>query len=293
MNIVLVHLGDNFFDYIIDCIDQIQKFNDCPIYLIISNKHKDKFNDININLLFTEELSPTAKHQIFEKTTRLDRNSIGASGNPGFWKFATERFFYIEDAMMQYNLENVFHLENDNLIYFNIKDYIDVFESEYNIGVVFDNDNRCIPGFMYIKNLENWSNFTQFIIDNNGPNDMELLPMFNKKYNSMKTLPIIPKDYTNLHSRVGHVTNEPSKYYNNIDKFNSVFDGAAIGQYLFGTDPFKDSSIGFVNESSLFTVSDFEFHFIDHVPYLKYNGIGYRINNIHVHSKRLKIAKEK
>jgi len=287
-NIILVHIGDCFYDYIIDCINQIKKFENTNIYLLISEIHRDKVKDLCINVIYIEYIVKTEKHKIFEITTKLDRNFRG-----GFWKYATERFFYIEDVMIQYNLDNVFHMENDNLIYFNIDEYMNIFDEKYNFAAIFDNDDRCIPGFIFIKNVKFLCKLNLFIIENNGYNDMELIPMFNKKYDIIKTLPVIPKDYTNLISKTGLITNNPDIFYNNIDIFESVFDGAAIGQYLGGVDPRNDSSnsIGFINESSLYDISDFTFKFDvvngKRIPYLIYNNNKYKINNLHIHSKKL------
>jgi hypothetical protein len=76
---------------------------------------------------------------------------------------------------------------------------------------------------------------------------------------------------------------------NNYDKFNVIFDAAAIGQYLGGVDPLNDkfNSIGFINETCIIKCNNFNIHwkyeegihkpFINNVP----------IFNLHIHSKQL------
>ena len=197
--------------------------------MIISEIHNDRFKDAHINLMNIEKIKKTDKHVMFNKMSKLDKSFRG-----GFWHFTTERFFFIEDLMLEYNIQNVIHMENDNLIYFNIEDYKDIFEINYKIAAVFDNDVRCIPSFMYIKNVNYMSELTKFILDeNNSKSDMEIIRDFKKHNDNVDNLPVVPKDYNNL----------PSQYFKNIDKFNSIFDGAAIGQYVGGVDPQNDSTM--------------------------------------------------
>ena len=120
-SIVLVHLGSQFFDYINDCIEQIKKFNNCNIYLVTEDSHRDRVLDKTITFIPIHTLPQNSKHETFNNTTQLNKSFRG-----GFWKFATERFFLLERVMETYKLDNVFHLENDNLIYCNIEDYLKI-----------------------------------------------------------------------------------------------------------------------------------------------------------------------
>lgn len=290
-SIVLVHLGGQFFDYINDCIEQIKKFNNCDVYLVCEDIHKDKVLDKKVIFVPINTLPQNDKHQTFNNTTQLNRNFRG-----GFWKFATERFFLLERVMEIFKLENVFHLENDNLIFSNLEDYVKIFEDEYNIAAIFDNDDRCIPGFMYFKDLSSISDFTSFILGKNGINDMELLPQYKKETNRVKNLPILPSNYDlPFKSQTGLTTIDEKQYFTNIDKFNLIFDGAAIGQYLGGIDPRNQAgnTVGFINESSLFDISKFSFEWeLDDkgrmIPFLIYKEEKYKINNLHMHCKNLK-----
>ena len=71
------------------------------------------------------------------------------------------------------------------------------------------------------------------------------------------------------------------------DYFNSVFDGAAIGQYLYGTEMGGDGSIGFVNETTTFDPSLFKIVIQNKKPYWIYNNQTISINNLHMHCKNL------
>jgi len=287
---ILVHIGDSFPSYILDCINQIRKFNLAPIYLVISKTHNTKLSDVDVVLVDMDELPKTAKHVLF-----INRSKLNRKFRDGFWFRATERFFYIEDVMLELGLKNVIHLENDTLIYFNVSKYNCVFEDYYKIAAVFDNDERCIPCFMYISDVESMWELTQHIIDQDSKEtDMQLLSSFRNKSNIIDNLPVIPKYYSGpLVSKSGKRTVNGEQYSKNVDLFNSIFDGAAIGQYLGGTDPRnkKGGAVGFVNESALFDFSNHEIYwrYVNGLttPFIKDNNREYRINNLHIHSKRL------
>jgi len=289
---ILVHLGVHFFDYINDCITQIKNFNNEKIYLIINNEHNEKIRHKDVILIDPRTIKKSKNHLIFDETNRLDDKF-----RDGFWKFTTERFLYIEDLMREHNLENVFHLENDNLIYFNVNKFINIFNKNYNIGAIFDNDQRCIPGFIYIRNIESISKFNSYSTNYPTNNDMELFSLYNNENDIKMNLPILPSNYdSELKSLTGLITNKKELYFNHFDKFKSIFDGASIGQYLGGIDPRNTSNTntkGFINESTLFDVSKFiiQFEFDGKkrkIPYIIYKNKKIKINNLHIHCKNLK-----
>lgn len=296
-SIILVHIGDTFIEYINDCIEQIKKFNNCDIYVACHESHRNNISNSDIYFISIESLIPNNKHIIFNNTTQLNKNFRN-----GFWKFATERFFILENIMQKFNLTNVFHIENDNLLYCNLTEYLTIFENEYDIAGIFDNDDRCIPGFLYFKNINSISNLTYFILNNNESpeieifnpslDDMRLLAKYKTLTNRIKNLPILPSNY-DLEFRLPTIDSQ--QYFTNIHKFNSLFDGAAIGQYLGGVDPRNKwwHTIGFINENCIFDVSKFEFTFhLDNknrkIPFLIYKNQKVKINNLHIHSKNLK-----
>ena len=289
-NFVLVHRGPVFIPYIIDAIRQIRKFNDGCIYLAISPEHFNQLRGMDVELINIDTLPKSDKHLFFIEHSRLNRKYRG-----GFWFYAMERFFCLEDVMLDCGLQDVVHLENDTLIYFNVDGYQEVFRGHYDMAAVFDNDVRCIPCFFYIKQIENISSMTQYIIDSGGKKtDMEIVPLFRNDVGIVDNLPVIPADYdAPLVSATGKTTTDGVQYSRNVDLFDAIFDGAAIGQYLGGVDPRnkKSNIVGFVNESALFDVSKFNV-FWDRVsglrvPYMKHCDREYRINNLHIHSKRL------
>ena len=49
-------------------------------------------------------------------------------------------------------LKNVIHIENDVLVFDNLKKYEKKFKNLFDIGLTFSNFKNCVPGFMYFKN---------------------------------------------------------------------------------------------------------------------------------------------
>ncbi|MCV9931276.1 hypothetical protein OIU80_03200 [Flavobacterium sp. LS1R47] len=301
-SVVLVHVGDVFASYINDCIEQIQKFNDCNIYLILSEKHFEMIKS-KVILLSIENVKKSTNHIDFLRTSKRDDNF-----RDGFWKSVVERFYYIEDVIIEHNLENVFHFENDVMIYCDLEKMSRVMsQNKIKMAAPFDNDSRCIPSFVYFKGNEVLSELNRFMFQFSDYNDMELIAMFNEKYSLIEMLPVIPNDYKReLKSVSGITVRNKLKYFENFDKFKSIFDAAAIGQYLGGVDSrnvkpnifsklLKRNS-KFINESAVYNVSDFNYVWeIDDlgrkIPFLTYNGKMHKISNLHIHSKQLDLFK--
>jgi hypothetical protein len=79
----------------------------------------------------------------------------------------------------------------------------------------------------------------------------------------------------------------------NYDKFNMIFDAAAIGQFLGGVDPrnIQGDSSGFVNETCVIKYNKYNFILENNnnikKPFLIVNETKIPIFNLHIHSKNL------
>jgi hypothetical protein len=294
--LVFVHLGPVLPNHLEDALWQASLFNDAnEIYVIAQQKALEMPNNLTkyAHVVKAESLNPTLRHNMF-----IQHSILNKSFRDGFWTL--ERFLYLDDFIQQYDLKDVFHLENDNTLYANLKELLPIFQKCYQgIGAVFDNDDRCIPGFLYIAHKEAIANLSSFFAAqaHSGSTDMEIIASYKKKYpDYIQALPIIPLTYGLVYplvSNTGKRTNNPLVFSNNIDQFNSIFDAAAIGQYLGGIDPRNGPSLpGFINESCLFNPANFTYEWkIDKqgrmIPYTLFQGTAYRINNLHIHSKNL------
>jgi hypothetical protein len=302
--IVFVHIGNTLPSYLYDAIVQARCFNkNCTIYLLaneiaLQDYATNSSSQLPATLIYLESLSKTKAHQEFLAATTLDKYS-----RQGFWLFASERFLFLNDFAQQFNENDIFHLESDNMLYVNIESYLPIFKEYYHgMALILDNEQRCIPSIMYFAQPAILAELSQYFADqaSNGKNDMEVTAKFfhNKVHTKeVDSLPIIFPAYVEtygLTSQAGHKTLNQSRFYNHIDMFNSIFDGAALGQYLGGIDPRNGpSSPGFINESCLFNPSLLNFEWRRDsdgrkVPYVLFKGKSYRINNLHIHSKNLK-----
>ena len=136
-----------------------------------------------------------------------------------------------------------------------------------------------------------------------GLTDMGVLAKFRQKCpNFIDPLPIIPEEYAKtfpLRSMMGHTPYVAQVYSMHFDQFNSIFDAAAIGQFLGGNNPIHQGAhVGFINESCLFNPANMQYIWLKDkknrkVPYVELLGKQYRINNLHIHSKKLKAFSSK
>lgn len=296
-SIVFVHIGKTLPPYLDIAIEQARLFNENEdIYLIANESALEDYENLLVKLIRCEDLQKSKEHEHFDKTSRHDTKFRN-----GFWRFATERFFYIDELVKELNLEDVIHIESDNMIYVNFSDLMPVFRKYYsNIGAVFAADNRCIPSIMYFSNADATNHLVKFLAETSSRrwNDMYSIAGY-KNRNSrdqIDYLPTVCKDYAEniLKKKSKRKVQNPLNYCKNIDRFNSVFDGQAIGQYLGGQDHRNKggSSPGQINYCNNYDPSDFKYQWVKDksgrvIPYMIYKNHRYRINNIHVHSKDL------
>jgi hypothetical protein len=269
--LVLVHIGSHFPEYVNYCIRKAKSVSRIDIHLLISRVHFNKIED-SVSLFALEDIIPSSKRKQFEARSKLD-----SKGMDGFWKYATMRFFFLYEHILSNNLTDVFHIENDNLIYLDFLDKLEQFQ-EKQMWCVMDSTTRCIPSFLYFKD----SNIIARLLDtciahsSRGSNDMFALGEFRNNNSDVGVLPICGTyaDPIDL------------MFYENASKFNCIFDAAAVGQYIGGVDPRNGSAntIGFINETSPVKCNRARVEWIDKKPYL--NGLP--LVNLHIHSKDLK-----
>ena len=295
-SLVYVHIGEEMPSYLPIAIAQARLFNPiCPIYLIVEASVASKYSSLIPEAIFVpmETLIITQTHKSYRKKTKAS----------GFWRYAVERFFFIDDFIQQYHLTNVFHTENDVMLYFDLSEKLSIFENEYRgmIATVFDCDERCVPSFIYFSDSNCSAQLTNYIFENglDGKTDMTLLGDFKDKNYKVfcDHLPILVPEYandyplTNLCNRTA-IRIEP--YINHLKEFQLIFDAAALGQFLGGIDPIlAPKRSGFVAELSIFLTPYFKFQWKQDekrrwIPYISYRDAEDPIANLHIHCKDLK-----
>jgi len=303
---MLVHLGAAAPAWLPDALRQARCFNKCPVFLISAAQMLAETElPPGVIPLAMEAIGLSAKHRAFEQLAGWD------GFRQGFWRFTTERFFAIETAMIHLELERAFHIENDVMLYADLESLAPRFERLYSgIAATFDNDRRCIPGFMYFRDVKAIGELTSFILamlqelskkslspdDWASWNDMALVAAFRARFPTrIKALPIVPPDYPGpLSSLAGDVPFNAAEYWRHFEVLGHVFDAAALGQYLDGVDPRNDpkSGGGFINESCIFNPGALKPRLIAdsdgrRIPVVETASGLHRVANLHIHSKRL------
>ena len=293
INLVMFHSGLDLPKWLECTFKQIRLFN--PIVAIHFITDQISLNDplfIKYNVLTYD------KDRFYSK--KIDKFEKMYNWPKGFWTITTTRFMYIENFLKEYNLTNVYHFENDILLYFNLRKYHSTFIRLYPyMAITPGGRDRNMTGFMFIKNWRALSSMTSFFIktikehglpklrrmyDTDMVHEMSLMRMYEltKGLRRLSYLPILP---FGEHAR---------KY----DCFNSVFDPASWGQYVGGTTegiPGAKPANLYISQLLIanpdYTVIWKKDKKERNIPYFKYND-GYSdneimINNLHIHSKNL------
>lgn len=314
LNLVLVHIGktlpESFLDNIYQCL--LTNYTNLKIYMVIDDDLildlKNNVNNLNKIYFKNREffdfhfeyipgsiirswLNNNTAFKSYLKT--LEKFESIGEFREGFWVSTTMRFFYIYALVKLFSLENVFHIENDVMLYTkltHIKEYKPICK------LIQDSPNRIIPSIMFFENyriIESLVNFISIRLNESDVfiNDMNLLNEWSELAMS-------------LSNELGFII----RYYNTNPYVTSCWDAAAIGQYLDGVDvknlgtfdeqqtqlfKWNNPSIHFENETALLKVSKFQI--IKKMYYNESTKIPIKtllinnqlINNLHIHSKQL------
>ncbi len=302
-SITFVHIGPSFPHHLEFSIAQARLFNkECSIYLIANEqaimKGSSILNSYSVIPISCESLILSERHLKFQNS--VSHEIIGTDYTKLYWVYTTERFFYLDDFVRMYNLSDVFHLENDVMLYVDLSELLPVFRKHYNgmIGATFETDSRCVAGFLYIANSVPLGHLINSFPDyvNSEMNDMLTIAQFKNNYLKVfiDYLPVLTSEYIEDHKlELSQKSNEFLFYSNYIDDFASVFDAAAFGIYLGGWDPYwhAASEPGVISAFCIYNPSHFTIDWkIDlegrRVPFISYNGKQMRINNLHINNKK-------
>lgn len=262
LKVILVSTGI-FQEYIIDNIQQLLKL-DFNVHVITDKKFFNKLTQFDaIKKIDTDILCCD-----FDNKSKLDKVFRN-----GFWNNSSKRLFLLYQYMKEYNITNVIHLENDVLLYDKMN-----YPFENKIYLTMDSPDRCIPGIVYIPEAK----FLDNLINNYDYTKNDMVNMANFYKNNRNIVTTFPID------------SKTNGYNTNFNMFESIFDGAAMGQYLGGVDPKNNpgNTIGFVNETCVIKYDKYKFKWMKKdryvFPYLEVDNKLIHINNLHIHSKNLK-----
>ena len=294
---ILVYIG-YLREFTYECVKQIRMWNPTEdIYLCINNNDHNKpyvenLKVYNVKVKYIEELDMTLDHKKF------NQNYINLGMN-GFWKYTMERFFIVEECMRKCKLENIIHLEMDNMIYFSINEILNVCKSINKILIPSDSEFRYIAGTCFINNPESVSQLNHYFATQCTHQDEmhSIMKFYRSSQTVLDTWPVLPDgDTTHLiyqeRSNMKEDIARLSKYGN---IFHSVADAAAVGQYFGGIDPIhnRNNTDGFVNKDSIFSVDRlwFKWTLVNNLQRLNMSmdkETWIPITNLHIHNKNLK-----
>lgn len=301
MNLAYAFIGP-LPPYSVDTVEQARKFFDGPIYFIVSDYESpyvpilestynviivryDKVVDLEFNTLVKETYS---KFAIAERL----------KGREKLFIYSFERFYLLHYLMIQKELTNVFFLELDNLIYDDPRKWLEGFRQK-DMAYLYEQYDRCASGICYIKNVEILRSFTQYcskyIRDETGFIH-EMGALFKFWEIEKDRLQILPTHWSPAHAPVAAaVPAETYKKYNIYN--NTIFDGAGLGIFIGGMDPYHTRGIieKWKHHPCLYdidyTVYKYEWRKDEqgrNIPYV-FTGVEWiRINNLHIHSKDLR-----
>jgi len=301
--ILFVHLGEALPPYLEDALAQARLFNGCDILLLanaaaLAAAPPDP--GLCVRAVPVEDLPVSPQLAAFRVAAKIDR-----AFRFGFWTYVIERFFHIETAMAVFGLENVVHLETDNLLYADLDALCPKLATLYpGTALPFDGDRRGIAGLMYLRDAAAAGRFTRFVASffarNPGvrANDMSLLGLFRQRLGpaAADALPVVPAAGDAARSLTGEAPADPALYARHAEALGMIFDPGAFGQYLGGVDPRNvrgRPTLGFLNESAVFQASRYRFRLVPdaegrRIPHLYgTDGRSWPLANLHVHSKNL------
>lgn len=271
--LILVHSGNIFPTYLNDCIDIALK-QEVEIHVLLSSKlHKNILRDIRLEKI---------EDYVDEKYLNYSNRSFDNEFRDGFWTRTSSRFFVLSNYAKAKKIESFFHIENDVALIRELSRVQKMLDnSDQDLAIIMDAINRCIPSFMWARNHFVLDDLSNYIFKNNHLHDMSsLASYFHKNREKVLNLPIYP-----LHNQ------GPIDFGNKFEEFGCIFDGAAIGQYLYGIDciedPDKDTR-GFINETCIFNASQFNYKWEQGSLFASHNNKDIPIANLHMHCKNLK-----
>ena len=293
---LLVHLGTDektFPDYaFLFTIKQIITWNPgAEIHMILSRNSARRSKNYSINgsvkIWIAEDIPFSPSHLHFLQTTQLE----GLSFRHGFWRAAAERLYFVLDFLIMMDINEIIHLENDNMIYFETKVLVPKLRKLY-LGLAalplshLEDGFRATAGLLYVG----CRNSLRKLLENVNPdsNDMCMLGTYTREVGDHDSdfLPVIFPGSISF-----------PYFSKNFEVLGGLFDAAPHGQFLGGLDPYHKiwSGRGFVNKIAPYRTDEFVYKWdVDAISKLGRFYITKPNSNstaalfqIHVHSKDL------
>lgn len=321
---IYTNLGESFQHqpYIWESISQTRLFNPhIRIYLISTADAfaeagvQDRVQTLHVNAVDYASLVHLALDQF--RNAFFIQGEMSPGGNTKFTQYTSERLLAVYVLMETFDLTDVFHVENDNLVYFAAETVLHAMNvCDVQFAVPFVSVRLAVVGCAFFRNSDALLPFVEFAtnvflmgrdkaveyLGTEWVNDMSLLGMFYKENTMSRNVTELPsRVYSSRHLYSTNMSSE--EYFLRPIAFqeghlhsciaealpDSIFDSCAIGQYFGGTygnpeEPFWQSDRqldprGMTLWWKQVIHSGIQFR----LPYLD----NLQIHNLHIHSKQL------
>lgn len=297
MNVVLSFIG-KMPDYIYDCIKQLRLFYKGSIYVIYDDISDDLFSKLSgFNITYVH-YDKVRSQQFENKMAKRDFAIVDSLKDRRLlFKRSFERFYLLCELMKLYNLEKIWFMELDILMYVDPNTFSDAL-SDVPIAFAYHRPEHCNSGVFYVRDvaallpiLNSFDNF------NNGfVSEMRALCVYSQEV-GVDNIMFFPLTFPNSEHRL---------FWKNFDNFKDyLFDGAIMGMYYFGIDPVHTGGIIKTHDPNVYDLKGRFMNFWNHgellweknaaglyIPYfiVKATGKKLPIANLHIHSKNLAAA---
>ena len=302
-SLVFTCLGDlKFQPYIWLALEQARTFNPTIPVLLILERQQYATNErarmemarLRVQPAFTDSLSTPALEE-FRKVF-FTQGAMAPDGNSEFTRVTSERLAYIQALMTQRSMRNVLHLENDNMLYVDVrKEVLPVISRScpMSLGVPFANKEHAIVSFVYIEDAAGITHLISFMNEAYAAGQEALVKHVGSEWVNDMTL---TAQYFKEKAERTRAQALPAKLYTGNDTnclathTNLIFDAVAIGQWFGGS--FQHPYTPYWDDGRDFDIRGLELEWRNttlargetyRVPYVAHR----RVVNIHLHSKRL------
>lgn len=298
MPIVFIHLGAAPPpDHMRDALEQARVWNpDAPILLLSPSPVVGGTPD-SIEWVDTASIPRTMELAAFQEGTGLDQCFRG-----GFWRFTTERLFFLEAWMRWKGVGACIHLENDIMVYADLNQILERGGIRREGGPKLlapvhywdaDGVNSMCYSILVCLQRESLQGFLQTFLCQLKSDKSEMVrggEYWEENPEECATLPVVPPG-TQYHSDSAAAK---AALEGGAEAFGGLFDAAAHGQFLGGQDPRNgECKPGFVNLDANYGTYQFVYSWETDAAGQRYpllegsDGRRWRIWNLHIHCKDL------
>lgn len=284
MNVILFNYGPNK-PYFKSCISQIMKYNEKIDIFFIGNDKKYVEDAEFYDLKYLDK-SENVKH--FNSLDFYSKHE-----NP-LWRTSMMRFFYIEEFIKKFNLKNIFHFDNDVLIYGKFNNILKKIAPEEENIFTQTNDFNLTCGFFYTQSYNSILKLNYLLLNKISVDTVALhqkyalcrsLPEEPFMVNEMTILKIIKDENANVISLFP--TTPEDKLF---ERYQICFDPSSWGQYIGGTPNLGPGWAGNHHDIGKKIISNkYKCYIEGKKPYIfdAEKEQSYPLFNLHMHSKNL------